>query len=140
MHSRPVTETSLTASDFSYIVNLICPRCGGPLGGALTAFTCQGRCRKDWRPEWEAAVTARMLNKSQRRRRTPKKFPGRISSRRHPWRGSRDRAVSLPPAERAFSIATAWKTINDSLDPAPLERLSSKLEDRTSLSASNRQW
>jgi len=86
MHSGTVTETSLTANDVSYILNLICPRCGGPLGGASKAFACQGRCRKDWRHEWEGSITARALTKAQSRRRTPKNFAGRIS-RRHPWRG-----------------------------------------------------
>ena len=87
MHPETVTEASFTANDVSYILNLICPRCGGPLGGALKAFCCQGRCRKDWRPEWESSITARMLKKAQGRRRTPRNSLGRISSRSHPWRG-----------------------------------------------------
>jgi hypothetical protein len=94
MHSETVTEASLTANDVSYILNLICPRCGGPLGGVLKAFGCQGRCQKDWRPEWEVSITAGMLNKAQNRRRTPKISPGRISSRRHPWRGPGEPAVA----------------------------------------------
>jgi hypothetical protein len=94
MHSGTGTETSLTANDVSYILNLICPRCGGPLGGALKAFDCQGHCRKDWRPEWEGSITARTLNKAQSRRRTPKNSPGRMSSRRHPRRGSGELAVA----------------------------------------------
>ncbi len=94
MHSGTVTETSLTGNDVSYILNLICPRCGGPLGGGLKAFDCQGRCRKDWRPEWEGSIVARMLNKPQSRRRNPKNSSRRISSKRHPWRGPSEPAVA----------------------------------------------
>ena len=80
MHSRTVKKTSLTANDISYIVNLICPRCGGPLGGGLKAFNCQGRCRKDWRPEWQGSIRVRMLNNAQSPCRTPTNVPGRTSS------------------------------------------------------------
>jgi hypothetical protein len=43
----------LTEYDVSSILNLICPRCGGPLGGPSKEFKCQGLCRRDWRPDWE---------------------------------------------------------------------------------------
>ena len=42
-----------TAELLSAILNLICPACGGPMGGRLKEFKCRGRCGKDWRPEWE---------------------------------------------------------------------------------------
>lgn len=54
---QPLTarNTSLTEYDVSSILNLICPLCGGPLGGRAKEFKCQGLCRKDWRPDWESS-------------------------------------------------------------------------------------
>ena len=46
-------QTCLSTNDISSILNLICPRCGGPLGEPSRQFMCQGRCRKDWRADWE---------------------------------------------------------------------------------------
>jgi len=62
---QPVTarNTLLTEYDVSSILNLICPSCGGPLGGPSKEFKCQGRCRRDWRPDWESSG----LNREQRR-------------------------------------------------------------------------
>lgn len=37
----------------SAIVNCICPECGGAIEIDFNAFTCAGRCGKDWRPIWE---------------------------------------------------------------------------------------
>ena len=71
MHSITLPDILLTANDTSSILNLICPSCGGPLGEPSREFKCQGRCRKDWRPDWEGSITARMLTKAQSRRRTP---------------------------------------------------------------------
>jgi len=72
---QPVTapNTLLTEYDVSSILNLICPGCGGPLGGPSQEFTCQGRCRKDWRLDWESSGLNRMRNKTTRsnRRRIP---------------------------------------------------------------------
>jgi len=64
MHSVTVPVNFLTASDVSCILNLICPRCGGPLGGVSQEFKCQGVCRKDWRPDWESHAMSRSGNKT----------------------------------------------------------------------------
>ncbi len=64
MHSGAAQNRCLTASDVSSILNLICPRCGGPLGGLSKEFNCQGLCRKDWRPDWESCSTNRKLKKT----------------------------------------------------------------------------
>src|SRR5215831_6117357 len=37
----------------SSITNLVCPDCGGRMGGRGKEFTCQGECQKDWRETWE---------------------------------------------------------------------------------------
>jgi hypothetical protein len=42
-----------TAELLSAIRNLVCPECGGPMGGPSKEFKCRGKCGKDWRPEWE---------------------------------------------------------------------------------------
>lgn len=47
------TRKRLTADDISAIVNWVCPRCGGRLGGPYQEFRCQGQCGKDWRSDWE---------------------------------------------------------------------------------------
>ena len=52
MQFTGVTTRLLTAAEVSSILNLICPRCGGPLGGFAEEFKCQGYCRTDWRPAW----------------------------------------------------------------------------------------
>ena len=33
----------------SSILNLVCPQCGG----RMSAFQCEGRCRRSWLAEWE---------------------------------------------------------------------------------------
>ena len=38
----------------SAIRNQVCPLCGAGMMG----FRCLGRCRSDWRQEWEAAMWA----------------------------------------------------------------------------------
>lgn len=79
--SSSAKELSLTANDISYIVNLICPNCGGPLGGRAEAFRCQGQCRRDWRPAWRenAPKQSRTNGSLIMSEHTP--------VRRHPWRG-----------------------------------------------------
>lgn len=71
---QPVTSrnTLLTEYEVSSILNLICPHCGGPLGGVSREFKCQGLCRKDWRPDWESTGLNRKPKKTIRsnRRRT----------------------------------------------------------------------
>jgi hypothetical protein len=72
MHSETVLASQLTATDISSILNLICPRCGGPLGGASQEFKCQGRCRTDWRDAWDHSRRVMILTKPTRRRRSRK--------------------------------------------------------------------
>ena len=38
----------------SAICNLVCPLCGASMMG----FRCLGRCRSDWRQDWERAMRA----------------------------------------------------------------------------------
>jgi len=40
-----------SASIISSTINLVCPQCGG----SMMEFQCNGRCRKNWLPEWEWA-------------------------------------------------------------------------------------
>jgi hypothetical protein len=42
----------LNASIISSIINLICPTCGG----SMAEFECQGKCGRNWLPEWEWAI------------------------------------------------------------------------------------
>lgn len=51
-------STTLRASEevISSILNMVCPECGGPMGGQAEEFKCQGRCRNDWRLVWEGSV------------------------------------------------------------------------------------
>jgi hypothetical protein len=44
--------TELDASMISAIINLVCPECGGGMRG----FCCHGKCRRNWRSEWESAM------------------------------------------------------------------------------------
>jgi len=60
-------QTSLNANEISSILNLICPRCGGPLGEPSREFMCQGRCCKDWRTDWESSLLSRCPNGNVRR-------------------------------------------------------------------------
>jgi hypothetical protein len=64
MHSGAGPNTFLTTYDLSSILNLICPHCGGPLGGLSKEFRCQDLCRKDWRPDWESSRLNRKLKKT----------------------------------------------------------------------------
>jgi len=38
-----------TANIISSIINLVCLQCGG----RMMEFQCNGRCRRNWLPEWE---------------------------------------------------------------------------------------
>jgi hypothetical protein len=38
----------------SFIINLVCPQCGG----RMTEFRCEGGCRRNWLAEWEWANLA----------------------------------------------------------------------------------
>ncbi len=42
----------LNSSIISSIINLVCPQCGG----SMMVYECQGRCRRDWLPEWQWAI------------------------------------------------------------------------------------
>lgn len=64
---RAIRDAVLTASDVSSILNLICPRCGGPLGEPSREFQCQGLCRKDWRSDWEDSGLNRKKKTTTRR-------------------------------------------------------------------------
>jgi hypothetical protein len=57
---RPVAgggNLCFNAKLLSAIRNLVCPECGGPMGGRSKEFKCRGQCGKDWRPEWERLRT-----------------------------------------------------------------------------------
>jgi hypothetical protein len=48
----PIFETrpgESNSSIISSIINLVCPQCGG----SMMEFQCNGRCRRNWLPEWE---------------------------------------------------------------------------------------
>jgi hypothetical protein len=48
----PIFETlpgEFDPSIISSIINLVCPQCGG----RMMEFKCNGRCRRNWFPEWE---------------------------------------------------------------------------------------
>jgi len=50
----PIFETlpgESNSSIISSIINLVCPQCGG----SMMEFQCNGRCRRNWLPEWEWA-------------------------------------------------------------------------------------
>jgi hypothetical protein len=40
-----------SAGIISSIINLVCPQCGG----SMMEFQCNGKCRRNWLPEWEWA-------------------------------------------------------------------------------------
>jgi len=51
---RTVSAPFVSAAHLSAILNLVCPECGGPMGGRSKVFQCQGRCGTDWRSVWES--------------------------------------------------------------------------------------
>jgi hypothetical protein len=53
----------LTSEDIiSDILNLVCPECGGPMGGWTKEFKCQGECLRDWRDIWDSRIAKRSAN------------------------------------------------------------------------------
>jgi tRNA(Ile2) C34 agmatinyltransferase TiaS len=52
MSSFTLTRFTPIAEMISDILNLICPQCGGRMGGEGLEFKCQGLCRTDWRGLW----------------------------------------------------------------------------------------
>jgi hypothetical protein len=51
-----ITTALRSEEVISSILNMVCPECGGPMGGLAEEFKCQGRCRNDWRLVWEGCV------------------------------------------------------------------------------------
>jgi len=49
-------DVGVSAELISAIRNLVCPECGGPMGGRLKEFQCRGKCGVDWRSVWEHAI------------------------------------------------------------------------------------
>lgn len=94
MQALTAGQSTLSANDISYIVNLICPGCGGPLGAPAEEFRCQGRCRKDWRRDWERRIAAASVNSLTRRSRALENRSAYILFRRHPRR-SRSASVKV---------------------------------------------
>lgn len=45
----------ISANWISAIRNLVCPECGGRMGGRMKEFQCQGQCGTDWRDLWESS-------------------------------------------------------------------------------------
>ena len=56
-HSRATTCAEVSANWISAIRNLVCPGCGGRMGGRMKEFQCQGQCGTDWRDVWECAFS-----------------------------------------------------------------------------------
>jgi tRNA(Ile2) C34 agmatinyltransferase TiaS len=52
MASVTLNRLQPIADVVSNILNLICPNCGGRMGGEGLEFKCQGHCRADWRRLW----------------------------------------------------------------------------------------
>ena len=89
MQSTAVTTRFLTAADVSSILNLICPGCGGPLGGFAEEFKCQGYCRTDWRPAWASGgpkYVRRAHHRSSRNSSIIQKENTRRTNGQHPCR------------------------------------------------------
>jgi hypothetical protein len=55
-----------SADVISGILNLVCPGCGGKMGGRGKEFKCQGECLTDWRLTWERILSAEVSESSKR--------------------------------------------------------------------------
>ena len=54
---------SQTGEDIiSGILNWVCPKCGGRMGGRTKEFKCQGECLTDWRNVWESRLANPVKN------------------------------------------------------------------------------
>lgn len=65
--SEPSTsgrEVHFSEELLSAIRNLVCPECGGPMGGPSKEFQCRGRCGTDWRSVWERAIAGLGANEA----------------------------------------------------------------------------
>jgi len=56
---RTESAPLVSAVYLSAILNLVCPECGGRMGGRQNVFQCQGQCGNDWRSVWESAPAKR---------------------------------------------------------------------------------
>jgi tRNA(Ile2) C34 agmatinyltransferase TiaS len=54
-HSVATKRAEVSADWISAIRNLVCPQCGGRMGGRTKEFRCQGQCGTDWRSVWETS-------------------------------------------------------------------------------------
>lgn len=56
-HSIATKCAEVSANCISAIRNLVCPQCGGWMGGLVKEFQCQGGCGTDWRNVWESSFS-----------------------------------------------------------------------------------
>jgi hypothetical protein len=52
----PHAMLQTSEDNISGILNWVCPECGGPIGGRIQEFKCQGECLRDWRDVWESRL------------------------------------------------------------------------------------
>ena len=75
MHSEAAQTHRLTPTEMSSIVNLICPLCGGPIGGLSKELRCEGLCRSEWRAAWESSSSAGSAKRTRRRQCNRNRLP-----------------------------------------------------------------
>jgi hypothetical protein len=60
----PHTMLPTNEDIISDILNLVCPGCGGRMGGPTQEFKCQGECQTDWRDVWERRLAKLVKNRT----------------------------------------------------------------------------
>src|SRR5271165_4669145 len=93
MQRTTMATPFVSADGLSAILNLVCPECGGRMGGRSNVFQCQGQCGTDWRSVWESASV---------KRRTPVRLKDRKLALAHAERPAPETAVG---PENEFAVS-----------------------------------
>lgn len=110
-------EVHFSEELLSAIRNLVCPECGGAMGGPSKEFKCRGRCGMDWRSVWERAIAGLAANEAGKAPSTPGPPTTNIKAplngrrtRRSRWKYVVDRYMPTAPfasVERRLAVARA---------------------------------
>jgi len=119
MQTTTMTAPSISADHLSAILNLVCPECGGRMGGRPNVFHCQGQCGNDWRSVWESASV---------KRRTPVRLKNRKLALAHAERPVPETAVGRENQTAISALAPDGQLPSEALIASSGRDLSNQIQ------------
>src|SRR5271157_1204555 len=119
MQMSTVSAPLISADYLSAILNLVCPECGGRMGGRSNVFQCQGQCGTDWRSVWESTSV---------KRRTPVRLKDRKLALAHAERPAPETAVSRESQSAISALAPDGQLPSEALIASSGRDLSNQIQ------------